>query len=186
MISTNIAARISKDKEVFWEIIDEFEEKLLRYILRITDIDYEEAENLLQEVFIKVYKNIYDYDESYSFSSWIYRIAHNIVIDHHRKNEKRSHNISLEDEDYDNLIKSITDNNNPHLDLTNKDLKICVQKAIRELPRDYREAIVLKFMEDRSYDEISDILKIPIWTVWTLINRAKIKLKDLFEKHKCI
>ncbi len=125
-----------------------------------------------------MYKNIYEYDENYSFSSWIYRIAHNAVIDYHRKNEKTSSNISLEDEEYENLVRSLTDNENPHLDLRRKDTRECVQKAIKELRKDYREAIILKFLEDYSYEEISDILKIPTWTVWTLINRAKTALRE--------
>jgi RNA polymerase sigma-70 factor, ECF subfamily len=76
--------------------------------LRITNVDLEDAENLLQEVFIKVYKNINEYNYDLQFSSWIYRIAHNITIDHHRKNKDKI-NISLDtdDTDYVNLIEMI-------------------------------------------------------------------------------
>jgi RNA polymerase sigma-70 factor, ECF subfamily len=80
----------------------------LKYILRITNIDLEEAENLLQEVFIKVYENINDYNEELAFSSWIYRITHNITIDHHRKNkDKKSISLETQDSDYINLIELI-------------------------------------------------------------------------------
>ena len=182
----DIAKRISKDPSVFWDIIDTYEEKLLKYIMRITDIAYEDAENLLQEIFIKVYKNIYDYDERFSFSSWIYRIAHNHVIDNFRKNEKNAWNISLEDEEYRHIIESLVSEWNPHLDIQTKDIKECVAKAISKLPWEYREVIVLKYLEDYSYEEISDILKIPVSTAWTLINRAKQKLKAILEDLNCI
>jgi RNA polymerase sigma-70 factor (ECF subfamily) len=88
--------------------VSKYEEKLLRYILRITNIDIEEAENLLQEVFIKVYKNINDYNKSLQFSSWIYRIAHNTSIDYYRKNKnKQSVSLETDDNDYVNLIEML-------------------------------------------------------------------------------
>jgi RNA polymerase sigma-70 factor (ECF subfamily) len=84
--------------DAFYCIVNKYENKLLKYILRITNIDLEDAENLLQEVFIKVYKNINDYNTDFAFSSWIYRITHNITIDFHRKNKDKII-ISLENED---------------------------------------------------------------------------------------
>jgi len=77
--------------------------------MRTTDISSIDAENLLQDIFIKIYKNIFEYDERYSFSSWVYRIAHNMIIDNYRKNQKESINISLDDEEYKNIIDSLTD-----------------------------------------------------------------------------
>jgi len=84
---------VIEDLNYFPEIILRYEEKLLKYIIRISSLDLADAENLLQEVFIKVYKNIYDFDSKFSFSSWIYRIAHNVTIDHYRKNKKFINNI---------------------------------------------------------------------------------------------
>jgi RNA polymerase sigma-70 factor (ECF subfamily) len=89
---------------------------------------YEEAENIVQDIFIKVYKNINSYDSSFPFSSWIYRIAHNEVIDYFRKNEKAKNNISLSDEDYQNLISNITDGKSPHDSLEKNNIKECVRK----------------------------------------------------------
>jgi len=98
----------SWDIDAFYCISQKYWEKLLKYILRITNIDLEEAENLLQEVFIKVYENINDYNEELAFSSWIYRITHNITIDHHRKNkDKKSISLETQDSDYINLIELI-------------------------------------------------------------------------------
>ncbi len=86
--NTNLAQRISENPEVFGEIIDTYQEKLMRYIMRMSNLSYEDSENLLQDIFIKVYRYIHEYDERYSFSSWIYRIAHNMIIDNFRKRQK--------------------------------------------------------------------------------------------------
>ncbi len=86
----DIVKRVSENPEVFAEIIDTYQEKLMRYILRTTNISPIDAENLLQDIFIKVYRYINEYDKRYSFSSWIYRIAHNMIIDNFRKNQKES------------------------------------------------------------------------------------------------
>ena len=162
MDKTSLVQRIEENPNIFGEVIDEYEEKLLRYILRITDVPYEEALDILQDVFIKVYRYIHEYDERYTFSSWVYRIAHNMVIDNFRKNQKGSGNISLQDDEYKHLVESLTDWNSPHHDLRKKDIKICVQKAIAALIPNYREIILLKCIEGYSYEEISDILKIPL------------------------
>ena len=162
MDQTNLVQRIEENPNVFGEVIDEYEEKLLRYILRITNVPYEEALDILQDVFIKIYRYIHEYDERYTFSSWIYRIAHNMVIDNFRKNQKESGNISLQDDEYKILVESLTDGNSPHHDLRKKDVKTCVQKAIAALILNYREIILLKCIEGYSYEEISDILKIPL------------------------
>ncbi|MDD2487627.1 MAG: sigma-70 family RNA polymerase sigma factor [Candidatus Gracilibacteria bacterium] len=185
MNDNDIASRISENQEVFGEVIDAYEEKLMRYMLRISDMPYEDAENLLQEVFIKVYRYIHEYDPRYSFSSWIYRIAHNMVIDHFRKNERKSQNISLDDEEYSNIVNSLSDGNNPHFDLQRNDIRKCVQKAISSLNSSYREIIVLKCIEGYSYEDISDILKIPVGTASTLVNRARKQLRENLEKLNC-
>ncbi|MFA6090822.1 MAG: sigma-70 family RNA polymerase sigma factor [Candidatus Gracilibacteria bacterium] len=181
----DIVKRVSENPEVFAEIIDLYQEKLMRYIVHTTNISPLDAENLLQDIFIKVYQYIYEYDKRYSFSSWIYRIAHNMIIDNFRKNQKESGNISLQDEEYKNIINTLTDENSPHHDLKRKDIQLCVQKAISALNHDYREIILLRCIEGYSYEEISDILKIPIGTASTLVNRARKQLRENLEKLHC-
>ena len=109
MNEKDLVKRISENPEIFGEIIDAYKEKLLRYIIRTTDISDFDAESLLQDIFIKIYRYIHEYDEKYSFSSWIYRIAHNMIIDNFRKNKKDSGNISLQDDEYKSLVNSLSD-----------------------------------------------------------------------------
>ncbi|MDD3303250.1 MAG: sigma-70 family RNA polymerase sigma factor [Candidatus Gracilibacteria bacterium] len=188
MNEIEIIKKLSTDKEVFSMIIDMYENKLLKYILKITDISLEEAENLLQEVFLKVYLNIFDYDEKFPFSSWIYRITHNVTIDYYRKYDKKSKKVDYgDDDDLKNIIENIVDEgNNPSEIFAKKELKTCVKKSISSLHIQFREILVLKFIEGKDYNEISDILMIPVGTVGTLINRGKKQLKEIIIKNKCI
>ena len=172
-----IIQKIKKNPDNFGLIIDRYEKKLYNYIMRSTDITNEEADDLLQEIFIKVYKNIFEVSESVSFSSWIYRITHNHLIDYFRKNSKIE-KVSLDDESYSFLINNIKSDFDPKLDLDKKEIKEIVQKALSKIRKEYREILVLKFIEDKSYDEISDNLRIPTATVGTLINRAKTEIKQ--------
>lgn len=169
---------VRENPEALSFIIDKYKSKLERYIDRRTNINSHDREDILQEIFIKIYRNINDYDNSLIFSSWIYRIAHNYIIDWHRKNKKHI-SISLDD-DESRLIYILEDENSKvdnqvtH-DKENIDL---IKKEIKKLPNDYQEILTLKFFEDKSYEEISDILKISISSVGVKINRAKKLLKQ--------
>ena len=164
--------------DAFYCIVEKYENKLLKYVFRITNVDLEEAENLLQEVFIKVYRNINEYNDSLSFSSWIYRIAHNITIDYYRKNkDKQSISLQTDDEGYMNLIEILESPSNTENEYKNKELTKIIVTILDSLDAKYKEILVLKFLEDKNYSEISDILKMPEWTVATLINRWKKQFK---------
>lgn len=164
----------SWDIDAFYCIVEKYEEKLLKYIMRITSIDVEDTENLLQDVFIKIYKNINEYNSDIAFSSWIYRIAHNITIDFYRKNkDKLKVSLQTDDSDYENLIELIESPENIEEEYEKKELIKKIVSIIDLLDTKYKEILILKFIEEKNYSEISDILKIPEWTVATLINRAK-------------
>lgn len=170
--------------DAFYCVVEKYEEKLLKYIMRITNIDLEEAENLLQEVFIKVYKNINEFNEGLTFSSWIYRIAHNITIDYYRKNkDKKEVSLQTDDEDYVNLIELLESDINIEEEYKKKELLIKIMNTINQLDTKYKEILILKFLEEKNYSEISDILKIPEWTVATLINRWKKQFKIKAEEN---
>lgn len=172
----------SWDIDAFYCIVNKYEEKILKYILRITNIDLADAENLLQEVFIKVYRNINDYNNDFQFSSWIYRIAHNLTIDFHRKNkDKIAISLESDDSEYWNLIEIIDSWINIEKNLKSKELIKKIVDVLNLVDVKYKEVLVLKFLEEKNYDEISDILKIPLWSVATLINRWKKQFKQKAE-----
>ena len=173
-----------KDQDCFYYLMKRYETKILRYIKRLTTVSQEEAEDIIQEVFIKVYRNLNGFNRKLKFSSWIYRIAHNEIINQYRKTKLRLAMIPLNIEDEANLIGSINDTieiNGAYENLENAEK---VREALAELPDKYREILVLRYLEDKSYDEISDILRKPPGTVATQINRAKANFKKIAKRHQ--
>lgn len=165
-----------ENEDYFYCIISRYENVLTHYIQRISSSSKEDAEDILQEVFISVYKNLNDFDDSLKFSSWIYRITHNKTISAWRKLKSRPKTISTDEEnDLFNIIPSGEDILG---DLEKKYNAEKMRKTLDKLDKKYKEVLVLKFLEDKDYKEISDILKKPLGTIATLISRAKAKLRD--------
>jgi len=171
-----------KNQDNFALIINRYKNKLFNYIRRITSIRDEDAEDLLQDIFLKVYLNLNDFDTDLKFSSWIYAIAHNQVISQHRKLSVRAegHSTNLEDESARKLASNI----NIEKEIDNIYLKDNVTKVLYALPEKYREVLVLKFLEEKNYQEISDIIKKPVGTVGSLMNKAKSEFKKELDKQQ--
>ena len=173
-----------KDQDCFYCLMKRYEIKLLRYIKRLAKVSQEEAEDIIQEVFIKVYRNLNGFNRKLKFSSWIYRIAHNEIINQYRKTKLRSSVRPLNIEDEANLIDSINDTIEIDEAYENLENAEKVREALAELPDKYREILVLRYLEDKSYDEISDILRKPPGTVATQINRAKASFKKIAGRYQ--
>ena len=163
----------TKDKEAYLEIIRRYQAKLMRYARHLLGDEHKGAD-VVQESFIKAYVNLNGFDTKKKFSSWIYRIVHNEAINMINKGKKQQpiddqtefdSGVNLEDE----FIKNELDRHAHH----------CLEK----MPTIYKEPLSLFYLEEKSYEEISDILRIPIGTVGTRINRAKIILKKICQKH---
>lgn len=170
-----------KDADLFLELMQRYEGRLLAYINRIINVSNGEAEDILQEVFIKTYQNLNGFDLNLKFSTWVYRITYNQVISFFRKNKK--HTTNLTDKDSEALILNIADELNLKQAVAQKiDAKL-IREAISDLDSKYRDVLVLKFLEDKDYNEISDIIKKPVATVGTLINRAKNKIKEALKQY---
>ncbi len=171
---------VSADPELFGVLIERYEVKLTRYLLRIMPGLREEVDDLLQEVFIKAYVHVNGFDPKQKFSSWIYRIAHNEAVSWLRKKKARPELIELGEEDFQTFSQSIEDAFDEKETVFAKDE---VARIIGEMEERYRSVLVLKFLEGRNYDEISDILEVPTGTVATLIHRAKKQFSSLYHKH---
>ena len=169
-----------ENQDYFLCIVKKYEIPLMRYIRRITNINFEDAEDLLQEVFIKVYTNLNGFDPNLKFSSWIYRIAHNEVISNFRKLKVRPEKINSEINE--NVLEKIKSELNIEKEIDQKILKVKLNQLINQLNIKYKEVIILKYLENKSYEEISDIIKKPTNTVGTLINRAKKQLNNIIKK----
>lgn len=172
-----------KNADYFEYLVDRYEAKLNRYVRRISDINRENTEDLLQEVFLKIYKNLNDYDPKFSFSSWIYRITHNEAISFFRKQNARPKIAQSKNDEELDLLNLIPSNFNVKEAYQKKELARKVGQIIANLTEKYRTVLVLRFLEEKNYNEISDILQIPSGTVATLISRAKEQFKKLAEVH---
>jgi RNA polymerase sigma-70 factor (ECF subfamily) len=168
------------NQDNFVYLVDRYKGKLSSYIKRLTNANNEDAEDVLQEVFIKVYLNLNDFNKDLKFSSWIYRITHNQVISGHRKLKARpeGYAVNLDDQLAKNLAAEIDIKGQ----VDNKILQGTINRVLDELDAKYRDVLVLKFLEEKSYQEISDILKKPLGTVASLMNKAKQEFKTEFER----
>ncbi len=165
-------ARISlRDPEAFGVLMQRYEGKLLHYIMRKSSVTREGAEDILQESFLKAYRNLNSFNDRLSFSSWVYRIVHNETVSQWRKASVRpeGHAIPIDDEFVDRLIAE----DDVELGVDRDILQSHVSQILIHMDEKYRDVLILRFMEDKSYSEISDIIKKPPGTVATYISRAK-------------
>lgn len=158
------------DMEYFACLVLKYEIRLLGYIKKISQSNHDEAEDILQEAFIKIWKNLHGYDPRLTLESWIFRIVHNETISFWRKKTSYSKDkvVSIDDDQIKTLLTT-EDINHDDEDSISR----LIEDILPLLKLEYREVLVLKFLENKSYEEISDILKIPEGTVATRINRAK-------------
>jgi len=181
MTDEEIVRRTLADKDAFALLIERYEAKLARYLERLGVSVREDREDVLQNAFIKAYRNMNSFDPTLAFSSWMYRIVHNEAMSFFRKKRIRPQVIlddeggaiiaELEDEQADTAALA-------ELRLSHDELV----KALAVLAPQYRDVLTLRFFEDRSYAEMSDILEVPVGTVSTLLHRAKRALRDAFPK----
>lgn len=180
-----VVAQSLVDRSYFVIIVERFENKLMRYIRRLGVSTYEDRQDILQEIFLKVYINLNGYDRGLSFSSWIYRIAHNETVSWHRKQNVRPEGHLVGDTE--ELFLYIPDQSASAEYLIDAAIEAkYLKQALEVLEPKYRDPIILRFFEHKEYDEISDILKIPIGTVGTLISRGKVKLQTILATKESI
>ncbi len=168
------------NQDNFVYLVDRYKGKLSSYIKRLTNVNNEDIEDILQEVFIKVYLNLNDFNKDLKFSSWIYRITHNQVISGHRKIKARPEGYSVVIDDQ--LANSLAVEIDIKGQVDSKILQKTISLVLSKIDSKYRDVLILKFLEEKSYQEISDILKKPLGTVASLMNKAKQEFKLELEK----
>ncbi len=166
----------SEDQELYRELVGRYQSKLLRYANYLVH-DEAPAADVVQEAFIKAFVNLKGFNAKKKFSSWIYRIVHNEAINY-LKRSKRITPLSGH-QWLEGKIKSDTDLEN---DFLKKEKEENVRRNLEKLPLKYRELLVLHYFEEKSYEEISDILRMPMGTVGTRIKRGKKLLREVLEK----
>jgi len=163
--------------ENFGELVKRYEAKIMRYARKFL-FTYDEAEDVVQEAFIKAYTHIQSFDASKKFSSWFYRLAHNEFINAIKKGGKEPLSVF----DFDTLLPRFPAQKNYDQEIDRKELRANLNKCLDRIAPKYREPLVLYYFEELSYREIADILHVPTSTVGIRLKRGKKLIKSLLPK----
>lgn len=164
-----------EDAEAFVHIVDRYWGRLEAYLRRVFYFTPEDREDILQETFIKMYKYINAYDDRMTFSTWAYRIARTTAIDEMRRRQSRVQTTAMEPQDLATLAHAGLALDEAYM---TQDMIEQFAALIDALPEKYRDVLVLRFLEEKNYEEIMDILQMPKGTVASLINRGRAQLLD--------
>lgn len=174
---------LAGDAELYSVLVNRYRTRVSRYVERFT-YDVEDARDVTQDVFIKVYGALDSFDPHFKFSTWLFRIAGNAAIDHLRRRRVRT--LPLEHAHGENgeirAVDPPETRPNPHEDLTRRRLREALSAAIERLPDDYRELISLRHYGEMPYEEIAELKGMPLGTVKNKLFRARQALRDLLPK----
>jgi len=187
-ISQLIESALEGDQKAYGDIVSRFREQIFHFIFRMVK-DKAQAEDLTQETFIKAFRALASFNSDYAFSTWLYKIAANNCIDYFRKKKLATTSLDtpIKAKDGD-LQRDFADQElGPESELISKEQTNQIQTAIDSLPAKYKQAIILRHSQDKSYEEIAEELDIPLGTVKVRIFRAremlKARMKDQLRKH---
>ncbi len=162
-----------KDKELYSLIMRRYQEKLMRYAIFLVK-DSDKAMDVVQSSFVKAFVNLNGFNNNKKFSSWIYRIVHNEAMNFIAKSKKET----ILSEDFD-----VSSDYDIEKDFEKNETRERIERCLSEMSIIYSEPISLFYIENKSYEEIGDILQIPIGTVATRISRGKLLMKKICQKN---
>lgn len=166
------------DHEAFAQLVEAYEDKVYNLCLRMC-ADREDARDLAQEAFVKAWRGLRFYKQEAAFSTWLYRLTSNVCIDFLRQKKRRAA-ISLTTADDEELQIDIPDPApTPEQQAINQQTKASVSSAMAQLDEEFRLVLTLRVVEERSYDEIAEIMDLKVGTVKSRLARAREKLKKI-------
>ncbi len=174
-----LARVLAGDEAAFATLVRRYEPKLRAYVSGIVSVE-EEARDLVQESFIRAWRHLNQYDASFRFSTWLFRIAHNVAIDHLRRRKQATVSLELgEDSEGDGIRLDPADpRRGPLGELANRELAQALAREIADLPPSYRELVTLRHLVGLSYNEIADLKGLPLGTVKNKLFRAHSVLRE--------
>ncbi|WP_050613685.1 RNA polymerase sigma factor SigW [Bacillus testis] len=178
LVKQRIKDVLKGDHNAFGEIVEIYKDKVFQLCYRMLG-NRHEAEDMAQEAFVRAYVNIHSFNIKRKFSTWLYRIATNLCIDRIRK-KKPDYYLDAEiagTEGLDMYSQIPSSTKKPEEEVESLELQDTIQKEILKLPEKYRTVIVLKYIEELSLKEISEILDLPIGTIKTRIHRGREALR---------
>lgn len=173
-----IKKAIEGDESAYKNLLENYRGAIYNLLYKMVR-NKEETEDLVQEAFMKAFKALPSFNEEYAFSTWLYKIAVNNCIDHMRKKKLQTYSINKPVQSKDGeLDREFPDTSmSPDKSILSDERASIIETAIDELPENYKTAIILRHSEEKSYEEISKILNIPLGTVKARIFRAREMLK---------
>lgn len=173
-----IKKAIEGDESAYRSLLENYRGAIFNLLYKMVR-NKEETEDLVQEAFMKAFSALPSFNEEYAFSTWLYKIAINNCIDHMRKKRLKTYSINKPVQSKDGeLGREFPDTSmSPDKSILTKERSSLIEAAIAELPENYKVAIILRHTEEKSYEEISQILNIPLGTVKARIFRAREMLK---------
>ena len=173
-----LAGRVQAGEEdAFGTLVERYEAKLLRYGRKFLPRE-EDIEDIVQDVFISAYQNIKSFDTARRFSPWIYQIAHNAFVNALRKHSRSP----LTMPDFDTFISHHVVEESPDMEREHVEMKALIEKGLEKLAPKSREILLLYYMEEFPYQEIADILQVPIGTVGVRLKRAKEQMRKVYKE----
>lgn len=166
------------DIHAFGVLVERYEPKMMRYARKFL-FGYDDAGDVVQDVFIKAYTNIQSFDPHRSFSPWIYRIAHNEFINAIKKRAKEPLPFFDPDTLFPHPIAEEQTDSQAH----ERELREVLESSLKRLDPKYREPLVLYYYEDMGYEQIADIMHIPISTVGVRLKRGRDALLKIYQEH---
>lgn len=174
------------DMDAFTQLVELFGDRAVNFAYRMLK-DQVDAEDAVQEAFLKVFDKIHTFKQESKFSTWFYTVLSNICRDMLRKKSKKPMTVSInqtnrEDDDFELQLEDTS--YEPHENFIKKDALNVLDKALTQLSDEHREVIVLRDIEGFDYEKIAEILGISLGTVKSRISRARISLRKILEENK--
>ena len=168
----------SGDGRAYDILMEQYHDAVFNIVYRMVR-NKQEAEDLTQETFIKAYNSINSFKEEYAFSTWLFKIATNHCIDFFRKRKLKTYSMDEPVQYKEDEIKHEYASDDPTMEhrMIDSEKSRLIREAINKLPEKYRMAIILRHHEEKSYDEIAQILNLPLGTVKARIFREREMLK---------
>ncbi len=174
-----VAAILRGDRERFGDLVGRYQNRLVNYLYRLLR-NLDEAHDLAQEVFIKVYQALDRFNPQYRFSTWLFRVAQNAAIDQIRRQRLKLVPMTREggEGEEPREMEFAASGPSPYGDLRNRERGDAIQQAVDALPWEYRELILLRHFSELSYEEIATLKELPLGTVKNKLFRGRQMLKE--------
>lgn len=172
-IDSLIERCLAGDQQAWETIVQRYWRKVFNVAYKFVG-RHDEAEDLTQEIFLKIFRALHTFDRRANFQTWLVSVSRNLCIDHYRSVRKERETIARDVDPA--TLSPVARGRGPHGELESTDLRQLIRRALAELPSTLREAVVLRDLQEFSYQEIADRLGLPEGTVKSRINRGRLEL----------